>query len=120
MLPLPKLNVEGSSPFTRFSALRSTSEVSGDFGLAVTRWILSDAGSSNGTRVGHEKIEGNIQLQDGDVIGLGRTSVVYLADDPESPDACRARCLELGIHSDDIATGIPLEDTSRRGTLTDE
>ena len=101
-------------------ALQPSTEVSGDFGMAVTRWVLSDAGSSNGTRIGPEVIRGDVTLEDGDTIQLGRTAIVYLTDSLTDVDEARARCNELKIKVSIEAAGWPLEDPSNRGTLNDE
>ena len=93
----------------------------GDFGIAVKKWALIDKGSSNGTRVGAERIDGDVVLEDGDVIGLGRTSVVYLTDDCDEPDAARARCAVLGINAGTLSDAAwPMDNPAARGTLTDE
>ena len=64
----------------------------GDFGIAVKRWILNDKSSSNGTRVGAERIYGEVVLEDGDLISLGRTGVVFLNDNCPDADTAAARC----------------------------
>lgn len=95
-------------------------ETAGDFGLAVKRWILGDCGSSNGTRVGNERIDGDVLLEDGDMIGLGRTGVVFLTDDYDDRDSAAARCATLGIDGGTLSDmGWPLENPAARGTLQD-
>lgn len=96
-------------------------ETAGDFGIPVTRWVLSDNGSSNGTRVGAERIDGDVTLEDGDVIGLGRTGVAYLADDYTMADDARQRCDELRIDSGTLSeSGWPMENPAASRTLTEE
>jgi pSer/pThr/pTyr-binding forkhead associated (FHA) protein len=95
--------------------------IAGDFGIPVKRWALSDQGSSNGTRIGAERIDGDAVLEDGDVIGLGRTSVVFLSDACDDRDTAEARCSSLGIDSGTLADGgWPLENPAARGTLQDD
>ncbi len=101
-------------------SLAPVQDAANDFGIAVTRWVLSDAGSSNGTRVGAETIDGEITLQDGDVIGLGRTAVAFLSDDYEQVGDARARCNELQINATISEAGWPMHNPSTKGTLTDE
>lgn len=96
-------------------------ETAGDFGIQVTRWMLSDQGSSNGTRIGAERIDGEVVLHDGDVIGLGRTGVAFLADDFDDADDARRRCGELGLDPGTLPdAGWPMENPATRGTLHED
>ncbi|MCH2135594.1 MAG: FHA domain-containing protein [Phycisphaerales bacterium] len=96
-------------------------ETAGDFGVPVTRWVLEDKGSSNGTRIGQEKIDGEVILQDGDVIGLGRTNVAYLSDSCTDTEQARARCTELGIDAGTLSEAAwPMENPAARGTLHED
>ena len=47
------------------------------------RYILSDAGSTNGTFINGERIEQGHQLRSGDRIGLGPTAIALLFSDPD-------------------------------------
>jgi len=93
----------------------------GDFGIAVKKWALIDKGSSNGTRVGAERIDGDVLLEDGDIIRLGRTSIVYLSDDCDDRDAAMARCTMLGVDPGTLSDAAwPIENPAARGTLQDD
>jgi pSer/pThr/pTyr-binding forkhead associated (FHA) protein len=48
------------------------------------QWILVDLGSSNGTKVNDRRIEQH-PLRDGDRIQLGRTTIVFTADEDPNP-----------------------------------
>jgi DNA-binding CsgD family transcriptional regulator len=51
------------------------------------QWILIDLGSSNGSKVNKRRIEQH-PLRDGDLIQLGRTTIVYVGgDDPNATEA---------------------------------
>ena len=96
-----------------------TSGVSNDFGLSVTQWIVSDAGSSNGTRIGTEVIEGQCTLADGDTILLGKSAIVYLQESLTDAGAARTRCEELNIQISDEVMGMPLSSPAQERTLQD-
>jgi pSer/pThr/pTyr-binding forkhead associated (FHA) protein len=100
--------------------LTPAQESAGDFGIPVTQWVLTDAGSSNGTRIGNETIDGEVKLCDGDVIGLGRSGIAFLQDDYADADDARARCSELSVHLTESDAGWPMDNPATKGTLTDE
>ena len=100
--------------------IQSSSVVSGDLGMPVTQWVVSDAGSSNGTRVGSDLILGKVTLEDGDTIRLGRTAIVYLRDSLTGAEAARTRCKELDIQVSGEAAGWPMKAPAAERTLGDE
>jgi len=99
--------------------VQSSSVVSSDFGMPVTQWVVSDAGSSNGTRVGSDLVLGKVTLKDGDTIRLGRTAIVYLRDSLTDAEAARTRCKELNIQVSDELAGWPMNDPAEERTLGD-
>jgi hypothetical protein len=49
------------------------------------RWFIEDLGSSNGTRVNGERIDGKVELQERDVIKLSRARLtVHVRERPQS------------------------------------
>jgi DNA-binding NtrC family response regulator len=62
------------------------------------RWILHDEGSKNGCRVNGESVQRH-ELQDGDLIELGRTFFIFRV----APDEGRAQVLDLdGVSADEM------------------
>ena len=55
----------------------SVSRRHAEFRMQEGRWVVEDLGSSNGTFMGGQKIDGARQLQIGDEIGLGKFSIVF-------------------------------------------
>ena len=100
--------------------IQSSSVISSDLGMPVTQWVVSDAGSSNGTRVGSDLILGKVTLEDGNMIRLGKTAIVYLRDSLAGAEAARARCKELNIQVADEAAGWPMKAPAAERTLGDE
>lgn len=41
------------------------------------RWIVADLGSSNGTFLNGEKVEGGVEVKEGDEIGMGKFSLLF-------------------------------------------
>ena len=56
------------------------------------QWILVDLGSSNGTKVNDRRIEQH-PLRDGDRIQLGRTTILFTAEDDPNPTETDTRAL---------------------------
>lgn len=101
--------------------LTTTKEVAGDFGIEVTRWLLADAGSSNGTRIGAEVLTEPAKLSDGSIIGLGQTSIVFLQTACESTDEAQECCDRLGINAHTFSEHAwPLSSPSDTGTLNQD
>ncbi len=96
-----------------------TSVVANDFGISVTRWVVTDAGSSNGTRVGSDKVEGECALSDGDTIYLGKSAIVYLQESLTDSMAARARCEEIGVEISGEVMGMPMSPPVQERTLQD-
>jgi DNA-binding NarL/FixJ family response regulator len=71
------------------------------FQLLDGQWMLLDLGSSNGTKVNRRSVEKH-PLRNGDLIMLGATTLVYVADhDPHATEA-------------DDCTSAPVPDLSER------
>lgn len=51
------------------------------------RWTVYDLGSTNGTRVGAQRVEGNRVLHDGDQITIGGTQLIFHESGAEAPAA---------------------------------
>jgi pSer/pThr/pTyr-binding forkhead associated (FHA) protein len=56
------------------------------------QWILVDLGSSNGTKVNDRRIEQH-PLRDGDRIQLGRTTILFTAEEDPNPTETDVRAL---------------------------
>lgn len=101
--------------------LRPVKELNEDFGIEVTRWMLEDAGSSNGTRIGAEVITEAARLNDGMIIGLGQTSVVFLEKTVKTAADAKARCEALGLDANTLAEQAwPLNNPESTGTLNED
>jgi pSer/pThr/pTyr-binding forkhead associated (FHA) protein len=98
----------------------STREVAGDFGVEVTKWVVADAGSSNGTQLGSRKLLEATTLCDGDVMGVGMTTIVYLEQEFDDARAAMNHCAERGLNADTLsAAPIPMHNPSESSTLND-
>jgi pSer/pThr/pTyr-binding forkhead associated (FHA) protein len=98
----------------------STREVAGDFGIEITKWVLADAGSSNGTQLGSRQLDEATTLCDGDVMGVGVTVIVYLEQEFNDARAAMNYCAERGINADTLsAAPIPMYNPSDSATLND-
>jgi pSer/pThr/pTyr-binding forkhead associated (FHA) protein len=60
------------------------------------KFVLTDLGSSNGTTVNGQKIEGETALNDGDFITLGNSVIVEFVLEDETPDNADAEMVESG------------------------
>lgn len=99
--------------------VESTSVLSKDLGMPVKQWVLSDAGSSNGTQVGDNVIKDQITLKDGDTFRLGRTAIVFFRESLDDAEAARNRCEKLDIQVSDEVMGWALTPPTAERTLND-
>lgn len=72
-------------------------------------WIIRDLGSSNGTYVNGEQVEGEYPLRDGDIIVLGKATLTFhigTADDQPAP--CKEHSSGLRLVADEDSASIIL------------
>lgn len=69
----------------------SVSRRHAEFRMEEGNWVVEDLGSSNGTFMGGQKIEGPRSLQIGDEVGLGKFSIVFGKEVGEATPAAAAQ-----------------------------
>ncbi|MBL9130451.1 MAG: FHA domain-containing protein [Verrucomicrobiaceae bacterium] len=61
-------------------------------------WYITDLGSTNGTKVGGQRVE-NIELAHGGAFTLGYVECVFLGDEEEAPAAAPSRAAAASSHT---------------------
>jgi hypothetical protein len=74
------------------------------------KFVVTDLGSSNGTTINGQKIDGETALNDGDFITLGNSVIVEFVVDDETPDNAEEAAT---VESNSIPEATPAGETSK-------
>ncbi|KAG0478953.1 hypothetical protein HPP92_013672 [Vanilla planifolia] len=94
-----------------------------EFNKDVSRWAVTDLGSSNGTSVNGTLISPNspTPLGDGDIINIGGSSLIsvkicmpYLASEPRTRRGRRAAAAGVCVKEENVVEGERVEEPSKR------